>query len=227
MRSLYLGLICLFLVSACKSEKSETPITEEVKELTIAEKIANAHGFKNWDDVSEIKFTFKVDRDTIKGNGRVWTWKPKINIVSLSTDTRNITYNQNEIDSTNRRTDQAFINDKFWLLVPFQLVWDNTATISNPVKAEAPISKTQMDMITITYAQEGGYTPGDAYDIFYGEDYLIKEWAFRRGNGETIDIANTFENYQDFNGIKIAIDHKRNNGKWNLNFGDVSVSIDN
>ncbi len=72
MKSLYLGLICLLLVSTCKSEKSETPITEEVKELTIAEKIANAHGFENWNNVSQVKFTFKVDRDTIKGQGRSW-----------------------------------------------------------------------------------------------------------------------------------------------------------
>ena len=216
----------ILLVISCKSDKADK-MSSDIKELTITEKIANAHGFKNWNNVSEIKFTFKVDRDTIKGQGRSWVWKPKINIVSLSTDTRNTTYNQSEIDSTNRRTDQAFINDKFWLLVPFQLVWDNTATISDPVKTEAPISKTQMDMITITYAQEGGYTPGDAYDIYYDNNYLIKEWTFRKGNSEEPSLSTTFENYQDFNGIKIAIDHKRNNGKWNLNFGDVSVSIDN
>lgn len=214
-----------FLAMSCKSDTTETT-SNDIKELSIAEKIANAHGFEQWNNVSEIKFTFKVDRDTIKGNGRAWTWQPKANKVSLNTGTRTINYNQNAIDSTNQGADRAFINDKFWLLIPFQLVWDQTATISEPIKAEAPLSKTQMDMITITYAQEGGYTPGDAYDIYYGEDYLIKEWAFRRGNGEKIDIANTFENYQDFNGIKIAIDHKRDGGKWNLNFGDVSVTLD-
>ena len=214
------------IITSCKSDKTETT-PKETKELSIAEKIANAHGYENWKNVSEIKFTFKVDRDTIKGNGRVWSWKPKTNDVSLTTGAGNITYNLSQVDSTNQRADQAFINDKFWLLIPFQLVWDNSATISDPVKAEAPLSKSQLDMITITYASEGGYTPGDAYDIYYGEDYLIKEWAFRRGNSEEASLVNTFENYQDFNGIKIAIDHKRDNGKWNLNFGDVSVTLDN
>jgi hypothetical protein len=215
-------IVIALILTTCKSDKTET----DTKELSVAEKIANAHGFENWKSVSEIKFTFKVDIDTIKGNGRSWTWMPKTNMVTMSAGKRNISYNQNKIDSTNMGADQAFINDKFWLLVPFQLVWDNTAILSEPSKAEAPISKTQMDMITITYANEGGYTPGDAYDIYYDNDYLIKEWAFRKGNAEKASITNTFENYQDFNGIKIAIDHKRNAGKWNLNFGDVSVTLD-
>lgn len=47
MKSLYLGLICVLLVTACKSDKPETLVTEETKELSIAEKIANAHGFEN------------------------------------------------------------------------------------------------------------------------------------------------------------------------------------
>ena len=106
------------------------------------------------------------------------------------------------------------------------MVWDSTATISEPKKAESPIGKEPLDMITITYPSEGGYTPGDAYDIFYDEKYVIKEWVFRRGNSEKPSLATTFENYKDFNGIKVAIDHKREGGNWNLNFADVSITLD-
>ncbi|EDP71553.1 hypothetical protein FBALC1_03677 [Flavobacteriales bacterium ALC-1] len=225
MKSLYLGLICLLLVSACKSEKSETPVTEETKELTIAEKIANAHGFENWNNVEEVKFTFKVDRDTIKGKGRSWIWKPKEDIVILENHTGSIEYTRSKMDSTHIGTDRGFINDKYWLLVPFQLVWDSSATVSESKKAEAPISKQQLDMITILYSNEGGYTPGDAYDIYYDDNYLIKEWVFRKGNSKEPSLTTTFENYQDFNGIKIAIDHKKDNGNWNLNFADVNITL--
>ena len=81
-------------------------------------------------------------------------------------------------------------------------------------------------MITLTYPSEGGYTPGDAYDIFFDRNYMIKEWVFRQGNSEQASLTNTFENYQDFNGIKIAIDHKKADGNWNLNFADVSITLD-
>ena len=82
------------------------------------------------------------------------------------------------------KLDQRFINDKYWLLVPFQLVWDAGTTISNPIKEAAPISQLEMQKITLTYSKKGGYTPGDAYDIYYGNDFLIKEWVFRGGNNK-------------------------------------------
>ena len=81
-------------------------------------------------------------------------------------------------------------------------------------------------MITILYADEGGYTPGDAYDIYYDNNYLIKEWVFRKGNSEEPSLTTTFENYIDYNGIKIAIDHKQEGGNWNLNFADVSITLE-
>lgn len=223
MRSLLLGLSLCFVLLSCKSDSKNTTDDIPNEELGIAQKIANAHGFKNWDSIEEIKFTFKVDRDTIKGNGRSWTWRPQDNTVRMVAGEQDISYNGSNTNSIPLNVDRAFINDKYWLMVPFQLVWDDTAKISEPRKAEAPISKTNMDVITITYPSEGGYTPGDAYDIYYGDDYLIKEWSFRKGNSPEPQLSNTFENYQDFNGIKIAIDHKKDEGKWNLNFADVSV----
>ncbi|MBC2846396.1 hypothetical protein [Winogradskyella flava] len=226
MKSLYLGLICLLFVLACKSEKKEPVLVEDQKELTIAEKIANAHGFENWKNVTEVKFTFKVDRDTIKGKGRSWVWKPKEDKVKMTAGETTVEYIRSQMDSTHMRTDRGFINDKYWLLVPFQLVWDTSATISEPKKAESPIHKEQLDMITILYANEGGYTPGDAYDIYYDDNYMIKEWVFRKGNSEEPSLSNTFENYKDFNGIKIAIDHKKDEGHWNLNFADVSITLE-
>jgi hypothetical protein len=81
-------------------------------------------------------------------------------------------------------------------------------------------------MITLTYPSEGGYTPGDAYDIFYTDDFLIREWVYRKGNAKEATMATTFENYKDYNGIKIATDHKMADGKWNLNFADVSIRLD-
>ena len=226
MKSLYLGLICLLFVSSCKSDQKNSTSTEDKKELTIAEKIANAHGFENWNDVSEVKFTFQVDRDTTKGKGRSWTWNPKTKIVKMESDDEIVSYVQNLVDSTTMATDRAFINDKFWLLIPFQLVWDTSATISEPTKAEAPISKNQLNLITLTYPNEGGYTPGDAYDIFYGDDLIIKEWVYRKENSEEPTMATTFENYKDYNGIKIATDHKMEGGNWNLNFTEVSIILD-
>lgn len=225
MKPLYAILLVFTLTLSCKSDKTETPIKVE-KELTIAEKIANAHGFENWKNVTEVQFTFAVDRDTIKGNGRSWTWLPKQDSVYMQAGVQDIKYSRTNLDSVPKNADRAFINDKYWAFVPFQLVWDNTATISEPKKAEAPISKTQMDMVTILYPSQGGYTPGDAYDIYYDANYMIKEWAYRSKNSAEVSLANTFENYKEYNGIKIATDHKKDDGKWNLNLTNIKVKTE-
>jgi hypothetical protein len=119
--------------------------------------------------------------------------------------------------------DRAFINDKFWLLVPFQLVWDEGTTISETKREVAPISQTELNKITLTYSNEGGYTPGDAYDLYFDENYRIKEWVYRQGNSETPSMMTTFENYEDFNGLKIAKDHKMADGNFNLYFSNIKV----
>jgi hypothetical protein len=103
------------------------------------------------------------------------------------------------------------------------LVWDKSTTISDPIKVTAPISKDSINQITVTYPSEGGYTPGDAYDIFYNDDFLIREWAYRRGNSAEPSLVNTFENYITVNGIKFAQDHKQAEIDWNLNFTNIKI----
>ncbi len=215
MKKSILILLIAGLCFSCQQEKKSAPTAEP---LSVAQKIANAHGFEHWNKVSELQFTF--------GKNRSWIWKPKSNDVTLMTSKDTISYNRASIDSLSQKADRAFINDKFWLLIPFQLIWDEGITISEPIKTKAPVSKTEMNKITLTYSNEGGYTPGDAYDLFYGTDYIIKEWAFRKGNNPEAGLVNTFENYQDFNGLKLALDHKKGDADWSLPLSNVKVTLD-
>lgn len=213
MKKILFILSITVLCFSCKQKKSK--VSNEPK-LTIAEKIANAHGFENWDKVSEIQFKF--------GKKRLWNWNPKTDDIKLTTDRDTVIYNRKSIDINSHKADEAFINDKFWLLIPFQLVWDTSATISEPTEEMAPIAKTKMNKITLTYSKKGGYTPGDGYDIFYDNNFIIKEWVFRRGNNPEPSLINTFENLQDFNGIKVALDHVRDNGKTAVKLSNIKVT---
>ena len=208
---------------SCKSDKKNIQ-KDDIKSLSISEKIANAYGFENWKNVSEIAFTFNVDRDSSHFE-RSWKWNPKTNDVLMISGQDSVVFNRKHVDSLSMNADKAFINDKFWLLVPFQLQWDQTASISEASKNEAPISNTLLNKITLTYPDNGGYTPGDAYDIFYNDNFLIEEWVYRKANSKTPSLITTWENNQDFNGIKIGMDHIKSEGNWKLYFSNVKVSL--
>jgi hypothetical protein len=207
-----------FIVS--KNTFKKTP-----QEENILEKVANAHGFQNWKNVSEIKFTFNVDRDTTHFE-RDWTWKPKTNDITATSSEGSISYNWADMDSIAYKTNGGFINDKFWLLAPYQLMWDgDNITHDHQKDAEAPVSKVPMQKLTIVYGSEGGYTPGDAYDFYFGDDYIIKEWVFRKANQKEPSMITTFEDYKEMNGLKIATMHKMGEGNFKLYFTGVTVSV--
>lgn len=193
------------------------------QETSILEKVANAHGFENWKNVKEIKFTFNVDRDTTHFE-RDWTWRPKTNDITATSPEGTVSYNWADMDSTAYKTNGGFINDKFWLLAPYQLVWDaDNVTHAHAKEAEAPLSKTSMQKLTIVYGNEGGYTPGDAYDFYFGDDLLIQEWVFRKSNQAKPSMITTFEDYEEMNGLKIATMHKMGEGNFKLYFTGVEV----
>lgn len=223
MKKLSILILLALTIASCKTE-TKKEIQSIEKELSILEKVAYAHGYEAWRNVNEIQFTFNVDRDSSHFE-RNWTWRPKTNDVILKSKLQEgeISYNRNSLDSITTNADKGFINDKYWLLAPFNLIWDKGLTHTYIEKAEAPISKQEMKKLTIVYSNEGGYTPGDAYDFYFGDDFIIKEWVFREANSEKASLITTWEDYETFNGLKIAKTHQRDIGNWKLSFTDISV----
>ncbi|MEP3208526.1 MAG: hypothetical protein ABJN95_05005 [Maribacter sp.] len=198
-------------------------VFKSVQEVSILQKVANANGFENWKNVKEIKFTFNVDRDTTHFE-RDWTWKPKTNDIIAKSDKGTISYNWADMDSVAYKTNGGFINDKFWLLAPYQLVWDaDNLTHTHSKDAEAPMSKKTMQKLTIVYGNEGGYTPGDAYDFYFGDDLVVQEWVFRKSNQAEPSMITSFEDYKMINGLNIATMHKMAEGSFKLYFTNVAV----
>ncbi|WP_340065225.1 hypothetical protein [Ascidiimonas aurantiaca] len=220
MRILTVFLL-IIIFSSCKTDKGSKESAPE-KPYTVPEKIARAHGFENWKNVKEIRFTFNVDRDTTHFE-RHWQWNTKANEVTMILAGDTISYSRNAIDSLAMKVDRGFINDKFWLLAPFNLMWDQGTQLDHIETTTAPISGKTMQKLTVTYPTEGGYTPGDAYDLYFEDDYLIKEWVFRKANTPEPSLITTWENHVNYNGILIATDRNKDESNWKLYFTDIEV----
>ena len=223
MKTLYLVLTTLIIFISCKEAKQSEP-DPVAEEKSVMAKIADAHGFQNWSKANNIHFTFNVDRDTVHFE-RSWIWDIRNNTVTgiLGADT--LSYKRTEVDSTTVQLDAGFINDKYWLLAPFNLMWDEgNFTFEHSEEALAPISAKPMQKLTIVYSNEGGYTPGDAYDFFFEDDYIVKEWVFRKGNQDDPSTITTWEAYGEYGGLLISGEHKNSDGSFTLSFTNISVN---
>ena len=227
MKTTYTVLTVFLVLLSCNNNQKNAEVEsiqekDSLQSIDIRHKIANANGYENWKNVSEIAFTFNVDRGENHFD-RSWRWKPKTGNITMVSSKDTVNYNRSKMDSLIMKTDAAFINDKYWLLAPFQLIWDEGITFSEKEKVIAPISKDTLNQLTIVYGNEGGYTPGDAYDFFYDKNFRIKEWNYRKGNTETPSMSTTWEDYENFSGIEIAKMHKDSTGGFKLYFSNVSV----
>ena len=227
MKTYYIaGLLAFLFFTACKTEpkKTETAAETTETEKTVPERIAEAHGFEHWKDVERITFTFNVDRDSMHFE-RSWDWEPKTNMVTDISGADTLRYDRNAMDSIALKTNGGFINDRYWLMAPFNLMWDaNNYTFEHTAEATAPISQEPMQKLTIVYANEGGYTPGDAYDFYFKDDYVIREWAYRKSNQEEPNLVSTWEDYVEMEGLQLAQQHNRPEGGTSLYFTGLSVS---
>lgn len=228
-----IGFLCFGIISCNNPQKSsetsskevEISVSDSIAQPSIADQIANAAGIEHWNSVSEIAFTFNVDRDK-NHTERSWIWNPKTADVKMITSKDTLAYNRNNLDSISKNADKGFINDKFWLLAPFQPAWDKGVSISEEYKVMAPISKDTLNKMTVVYSDDGGYTPGDAYDYFYDENYIIREWNYRKGNSDAPTLTNTWEDYKNFEGLKISTNHKDASSSFRLYFTNISVKSD-
>lgn len=215
-------IICICLGS-CKDRSLNEKSAIDVPQISTAEAIANAYGYPHWKNIESFSFTFNIDRGE-NHYERSFTWNPKTEDVFFKSADDSLTYNRKEtLDSLQTAADQRFINDKYWLLAPFQLMWDQNLSFSEQKGVMAPISKVPMNVLTAVYPSEGGYTPGDAYDFYYTDDYLIREWVFREANQTEPSLITTWENILELNEMKFTQSHKDSSGGFHLYFSNLSI----
>lgn len=226
----YVVLVCFItLLVSCKDQPSDTSETTSIQEtieektLSTAEAIAYKYGFEHWSEVKKIAFTFNVDRGENHFE-RSFIWKPETGAVEFSQGDQKVSFMHLEPqDSIQTQADKAFLNDKYWLLTPFQLVWDKNLTISEAENEIAPISKDTLNKLTIVYPKKGGYTPGDAYDFYFDKDFVIKEWVFRKSNAEEPTMTRSWESPIQIGNITFTTEFLDEASTSKIYFTNISI----
>ncbi|HET8810684.1 MAG TPA: hypothetical protein VFM65_10545 [Flavobacteriaceae bacterium] len=220
MKKIVYLFIFQLMIFGCKNQEKNFDVSDEKQ--TILQKIAQANGIENWKEVKKISYTFNVDRDSSHYE-RSWVWWPQENKVKMIGKSDTVVYERSQMDSLAQKTDRAFINDKYWLLFPFNLVWDTGFSHQTKKNVPAPISKNPMTEVVVSYNNTTGYTPGDTYKIYVDDEFIIREWSYVPSGKKEPAMSTTWEDYVEKNGIKIAKMHQSETGDFKIYFTGISV----
>ena len=215
MKNLALIILLGTLLIACQPKETATD--------TLPMKVAMAYGFDQFDKVNSIAYTWNVQVDSARVMTRDWKWNIRERTVDYATADTSYTYS---LDSPNEEmpdADKGFINDKYWLMYPFQLAWDSGYEYETEENVSSPLAGENSTKLTIVYNSVDGYTPGDAYDLYLDRNNMIIEWVFRRGNGAE-GRPFTWENVEQFGPIKMATAHANAEGQKFIWFTNISVN---
>jgi len=210
-------------------------ISEEQQSPPIAEQIAKTYGLDSFGQIEAVRYTWNVESPAGKVS-RTWEWSPKSDAVSYEGKDKEgklvkASYQRSQLESQSdaikKDIDPAFANDQYWLLLPFHIVWDG-ATVTDEGKQKLPLAEGTADRVVAKYPSEGGYQPGDAWDLYVGDDQRIKEIVYHRGanNPPKLVIA-AYADYKKAGPLLISTDHRGTvDGKpFSISISDVSVKV--
>ncbi len=212
----YVILPCLiFALLSCNGSSDKN---------TIGYQVAEANGVENFQKAEMLEFIFNVQRDTAAPSSRHWQWFPKSNEVVFISDSATTRFKRNDTTTQElKQLNARFTNDEYWLLFPYHLKWDKGHELFDSSNQVAPISGKSLRKITVKYNDNDGFTPGDMYKVFVDEKHRIQEWSFHKKGAAEPSLITTWENYADFNGLKLAQEHKSKDGKFRLWFSGIKV----
>jgi hypothetical protein len=211
------------------------PASSRAQQSSPMAEIAKAYGVDSFGQIEAIRYTFNAELPGAKIS-RTWEWSPKTDTISYEGKDKDgnpvkATYQRSQLasqsDVVKNEIDPKFSNDQYWLILPFHILWDG-ATVTDDGTQKLPIGDGSADRVVAKYT-EGGYQPGDTWDLYVGPDKRIKEMAYHRGAPTPPPklVMTTYEDYKKAGPLLIAMDHHGTiDGKpLRLFFTDVAVRL--
>src|SRR5439155_2100011 len=212
------------------------PTSWAQKRPPIAEQIAKTYGLDSFGQIEGIRYTFNIQLPGLNVS-RSWVWEPKTGQVSYEGKDKDgkpvkATYVRSQLNSQPANVkddvDPGFVNDQYWLLFALHVYWDTSADVQDKGMQALPLGSGSAKLISVKYPSEGGYTPGDTWDLFVGKDNRVEQMAYHRGGPKkpSLVIA-TWEGYKKAGPLLISTDHRgtADGQPVRISFSNVSVKL--
>jgi len=216
------------LVLAATSHAQERP--------PIFQQMFKAYGFDSFGQIEKIRYTFNIEGLL----SRSWEWEPKTDQISYEGKDKDgkpvkVTYARSLLGSQSNivkdEIDPAFSNDNYWLLLVLHFSWDGSATITDEGMQKLPLGTGSAQRVVVKYPSEGGYAPGDTWELYVGGDHRIEEFVYHGGGPGTQKrpklLMATWAEYKKAGPLLISLDHRgtADGNPARIFFSDVAVKL--
>ena len=209
-------IFVLLVVTATSCSQKRAPVSEAPAAKISAEQLAKAYGLDSFGQVDAIRYTWNAQFPGVNVS-RTWTWEPKTNRVTFEGKDKDgkpvkVSYLRAQLDSqpanVKNEVDPGFINDNYWLLFPFHAYWDKSATVTDEGTKPLPLGNGSAVLVSVKYPSDGGYTPGDTWDLYVGKDNRVEQFVYHRGGPKKPSLVTTsWEGYKKAGPLLISTDH--------------------
>jgi hypothetical protein len=203
----------------------------------VAEQLAKTYGLDSFGQIDAIRYTFNVQFPGVNIS-RSWVWEPKTGQVSFEGKDKEgkpvkATYLRSQLssqpDNVKNSIEPSFVNDQYWLVFPFHVIWDSSPAVTDKGKQKLPLGKGSADQLEVKYPPEaGGFTPGDTWDLFIGADNRVDEFLFHHGGSAKPSVVMaTWTGYKKAGPLLISTEHRgtADGGAFHLYFSNVAVKL--
>ena len=208
----------ILAATSCSQKQQQQPAAEQTTKpqpLTI-EQVARTYGLDSFGQVEAIRYTWNAQFPGATLS-HPWIWEPKKDQVTYDGKDKDgkpvkVTYLRSQLsnqpDNVKNEIDPSFVNDNYWLLFPLHAYWDKSATATDQGMKPLPQGNGSAQLVSVKYPSDGGYTPGDTWDLYVGKDGRVEQFVYHRGGPKKPStVIATWEGYKKAGPLLISTDH--------------------
>lgn len=187
-------------------------------------------GRSKWDNTRFISWDFFGRRtllwDKFSGDVRIESpFDSTVYLINIHSDSGQVRIKNRVLQDADSIADlvtrgkRIWINDSYWLTMPFKLK-DSGVTLK--YLGENAIQNGELAHVLELTFENVGFTPYNKYEVYITKsDSLVKQWAYYgRADQDSASAIWPWDNYQDYNGLLLSADRSDGLGPGNVQVFD-------
>lgn len=201
------------------------PLRAEPPEgAALAASVAEAAGASQWSAVNRVRFAWRHEPS---GAQRAYDWDVRAGTVTARIAGGSVSFpaSGGKLSVEAEAAHKAYVNDGYWLLFPLHLAWDSGVAFEDLGARTVPglPDLGERRALAVQYGGAGGYTPGDRYVLYLGDDLFPVAWAYHPGGAPEPKLVARWTGRRTLAGVAVATRFETPDGAPFVTIPEVAI----